>query len=87
MIYPINTAANSFSFEAHGTLTAHSSGVNLKPREREQFKIFQDKGIVIVVLSNDDLEAIATGANLAQLLRQALRAGTTRPSGARDAGY
>ena len=39
-------------------------------RRRERFKIFQNREIFIVALSNDDLAAIATRANLVQLLRQ-----------------
>ena len=37
--------------------------------EREQLKVFQDRGIVIVVLSLSDLQAVANGANLITLLR------------------
>jgi hypothetical protein len=36
---------------------------------REQLKLFQDRGIVIVVLSRDDLDKVAQGANLIALLR------------------
>jgi hypothetical protein len=36
---------------------------------REQLKVFQDRGIVIVVLGLKDLEAITGGSNLVQLLR------------------
>jgi len=43
--------------------------------------------IVIVVLSNDDLEAVATRANLVQLPRQRYERVRLDPSGARDAGY
>ncbi len=38
--------------------------------EREQLKVFQDRGMVIVVLDLNDLEAVANGANLIQLLRE-----------------
>ncbi len=38
--------------------------------EREQLKVFQDRGIVIVVLSLADLEKVASGANLIALLRR-----------------
>lgn len=38
--------------------------------EREQLKVFQDRGIVIVVLNGADLDAVASGANLVQLLRR-----------------
>jgi hypothetical protein len=37
---------------------------------REQLKVFQDRGIVIVVVDLNDLEAIGDGANLVRLLRQ-----------------
>jgi hypothetical protein len=38
--------------------------------EREQLKVFQDRGMVIVVLDVNDLEEVANGSNLIQLLRQ-----------------
>jgi len=38
-------------------------------RRREQLKTFQNREIVIAVLSQDDFEAVATGTNLVQLLR------------------
>jgi hypothetical protein len=38
--------------------------------EREQLKVFQDRGIVIVVLSLADLERVASGANLIAMLRR-----------------
>jgi hypothetical protein len=38
--------------------------------EREQLKVFQDRGMVIVVLDMSDLERVADGANLVQLLRE-----------------
>jgi len=38
--------------------------------EREQVKVYQDRGIVIVVLDKEDLEAVVGGANLIALLRQ-----------------
>lgn len=37
--------------------------------EREQLKVFQDRGVVIVVLDRTDLEDVARGANLISLLR------------------
>src|ERR1035437_6114236 len=37
--------------------------------EREQLKVFQDRGIVIVVVDQADLERVASGENLIQLLR------------------
>jgi hypothetical protein len=46
------------------------SGVgNTKFAEREQLKVFQDRGVVIVVLSLADLEEVACGANLVAMLR------------------
>src|SRR4030095_4904862 len=36
---------------------------------REQLKVFQDRGVVIVVIDLKDLEAVADGGNLIQLLR------------------
>ena len=38
--------------------------------EREQLKVYSDRGIVIVVLDSKDLQAIAAGANLIWLLRE-----------------
>jgi hypothetical protein len=38
--------------------------------EREQLKVFQDRGIVIVVINSEDLAAVSNGANLNRLLRQ-----------------
>jgi hypothetical protein len=38
--------------------------------EREQLKVYQDRGVVIVVLSLSDLQAVAKGANLITLLRR-----------------
>jgi hypothetical protein len=38
--------------------------------EREQLKVFQDRGIVIVVLGSADLERVVSGANLIALLRK-----------------
>jgi hypothetical protein len=37
---------------------------------REQLKVFQDRGIVITVLDQSDLEAVASGASLISLLRE-----------------
>lgn len=38
--------------------------------EREQLKVFQDRGVVIVVLDLQDIKSVAGGANLITLLRQ-----------------
>jgi len=45
------------------------------------------QGIVIVVLSNDALEAVATRVDLVQLLRRLYERVRLDPSGAMDAGY
>jgi len=37
---------------------------------REQLKVFQDRGVVIVVINRDDLAAVAPGANLIRVLRE-----------------
>lgn len=37
---------------------------------REQMKVFQDRGIVIVVIGLEDLQSISSGANLIHLLRR-----------------
>jgi hypothetical protein len=37
---------------------------------REQLKVFQDRGIVVVVLNRQDLEKVAAGRNLIPLLRK-----------------
>jgi hypothetical protein len=36
---------------------------------REQLKVYQDRGIVVVVVDLKDLESVATGQNLISLLR------------------
>jgi hypothetical protein len=47
------------------------SGVNDSAfAAREQLKVFQDRGVVIVVVDRNDLAAVASGANLIQLLRE-----------------
>jgi hypothetical protein len=38
--------------------------------EREQMKVFQDRGIVIVVIDKSDLECVAKGKNFVNLLRK-----------------
>ena len=38
--------------------------------EREQLKVYQDRGVVIVVLNLSDLQAVAKGVNLITLLRR-----------------
>ena len=44
---------------------------------REQIKVFQDRGMVIVVIDLKDLEKIAEGANLITMLRAKYDGGTT----------
>jgi hypothetical protein len=47
------------------------SGVsNSQFAAREQLKVFQDRGIVIVVIDEQDLRSVASGATLTQLLRR-----------------
>jgi hypothetical protein len=41
-----------------------------KNAEREQLKIFQDRGMVIVIIDQDDLERVARGDNFINLLRE-----------------
>jgi hypothetical protein len=38
--------------------------------EREQLKVFQDRGIVIVVVDEEDLERVAAGGHFTQMLRE-----------------
>jgi len=64
-----------------------SGSIHSTDAEREQLKVFQEGGIIIVVLSKDDLEAVATGANLVQLPRQRYERVRLDLSGARDARY
>jgi hypothetical protein len=45
------------------------SGVS-ESAEHEQKKLFQDSGVVLVVLDTDDLKAVSKGNNLITLLRQ-----------------
>lgn len=40
-----------------------------KYAEREQLKVFQDRGMVIIVIDNNDLRYVAAGGNLINLLR------------------
>ena len=40
-----------------------------KYAEREQLKIFQDRGMVIIVIDSNDLSYVADGGNLMNLLR------------------
>ena len=47
-----------------------SGAGKLRYADREQMKIFQDRGIVIVVLDESDLTQVASGANLIAILRE-----------------
>ncbi len=38
--------------------------------EREQLKVFQDRGMVIAVIDEDDLNRVANGANMVSVLRE-----------------
>lgn len=38
--------------------------------EREQLKVFQDRGMVIVVIDQNDLESVSNGGNFINILRQ-----------------
>jgi hypothetical protein len=44
-----------------------------KYAEREQLKVFQDRGMVIVVVNHKDLEEVADGANFITMLRNKYR--------------
>ena len=47
-----------------------SSGTGkLRYAEREQLKVFHDRGIVVVIVDREDLDRVATGANFISLLR------------------
>jgi hypothetical protein len=62
------------SFKARFGILFSKSGItgdnDTTDAAREQLKIFQDRGIVVVVLSLKDLEAVAKGRNLISLLRK-----------------
>ena len=38
--------------------------------EREQLKVFQDRGMVIIVIDEEDLRKVAGGTNFAKILRK-----------------
>lgn len=40
-----------------------------KDARLEQIKVFQDRGMVIVVISQDDLQLVSQGANFVSMLR------------------
>ena len=47
-----------------------SGAQNTTDAEREQLKVFQDRGMVIVVIDEKDLDFVADGGNFINLLRQ-----------------
>lgn len=47
-----------------------SGSGNARYAEREQLKVFQDRGMVIVVVNHEDLERVAGGANFINILRR-----------------
>ena len=53
-------------FSKHGI----SGKGKTKHAEREQLKVFQDRGIVIVVVDQDDLKLVSKGYNFISLLRE-----------------
>jgi len=61
------------SFKAKFGILFSSLGITGKDRSSdaglEQLKVFQDRGMVVVVIDLKDLEAIASGRNLISLLR------------------
>ncbi len=61
------------SFKAKFGILFSRSGVSGENRTafaaREQLKVFQDRGIVVVVIDLKDLESVAAGQNLISLLR------------------
>jgi hypothetical protein len=61
------------SFKARFGILFSSRGITGRDRSSdaglEQLKVFQDRGIVVVVIDRNDLEAIASGRNLISLLR------------------
>jgi hypothetical protein len=62
------------SFKARFGILFSKTGISGENRTvyaaREQLKVFQDRGIVVVVLNRQDLEKVATGRNLIPLLRK-----------------
>lgn len=57
-----------------------------KYAEREQLKVFQDRGMVIVVMDLEDLQAVEKGTNLVQLLRERYEAVRLDCPGPKSAG-
>jgi hypothetical protein len=61
------------SFKARFGILFSKSGISGANRTtdaaREQLKVFQDRGIVVVVINLEDLKSVAAGKNLISLLR------------------
>ncbi len=61
------------SFKAKFGILFSKSGISGKSRAeyaaREQLKVFQDRGIVVVVINLEDLNRLAEGYNFISLLR------------------
>jgi hypothetical protein len=47
-----------------------TGGRHTRDAAREQLKLFQDRGIIVVVVSRSDIEEVVKGANFIALLRQ-----------------
>ncbi len=62
------------SVKAHFGIIFSREGITGRGRttdaEREQLKVFQDRGLVIIVVDRQDLQAVADGANFITLLRE-----------------
>jgi hypothetical protein len=61
------------SFKARFGILFSKSGITGSARTtdaaREQLKVFQDRGVVVVVLTLEDLQSVADSKNLISLLR------------------
>jgi hypothetical protein len=50
--------------------TGHSGAGKAVDADREILKVYQDRGVVIVVVDRDDLQCVADGANFISMLRE-----------------
>ena len=50
--------------------TGHSGKGKATDADREVLKVYQDRGVVIVVVDRNDLERVAEGANFISMLRE-----------------
>src|SRR5690606_2842720 len=50
--------------------TGHSGSGRSVDADREILKVYQDRGIVILVIDRDDLQRVAEGANFIAMLRE-----------------